>query len=278
VSPLEAADSALIEELVQLFESRRDKFEQLLGSLRAIFVDNKALKPHVHSMKWRVKDAAHLRDKLTRKMLDAQKIGTPFALTTENLFEKINDLAGFRILHLYTRQFETINKIILAELAEAQTPVIEGPTARTWDDESRAYFTSIGVETKDSKTMYTSVHYIVEANTKTKYTAEIQVRTLAEELWGEVDHTLNYPHESQVLACKEQIKVLARVTSSCSRLVDSIFTSHQDALNQGPVAEAEKPASAEVPAPELRAGPQTAEAGAGDAAAANQQQGETAGS
>jgi putative GTP pyrophosphokinase len=249
VSPLQAPDAALIDELVKLFESRRDRFEVIVGSLRGIFVDNKALKPHVHSMKWRVKDPTHLRDKLTRKMLDARRDGTAFELTTENLFERINDLAGFRILHLYTRQFETINKIILEELAEAQTPVIDGPTARTWDDESRAYFNSIGVQTKDSKTMYTSVHYIVEANTKTKYTAEIQVRTLAEELWGEVDHTLNYPHESQVLACREQIKVLARVTSSCSRLVDSIFTSHQDALSPAPGADAKKPVPADAQNP-----------------------------
>jgi hypothetical protein len=135
---------------------------------------------------------------------------------------------------------------------------------------------NLGVETKDSKTMYTSVHYIVEANTKTKYTAEIQVRTLAEELWGEVDHTLNYPHESKVLACREQIKVLARVTSSCSRLVDSIFTSHQDAVSPAPVAEPEKPAPAEAPNPAAEAEPPTAEAIAGEAAAASQQLGESA--
>jgi putative GTP pyrophosphokinase len=49
------------------------------------------------------------------------------------------------------------------------------------------------------------------------------VRTLAEELWGEVDHTVNYPEPSEVLACREQIKLLARLTSTCTRLVDSIF-------------------------------------------------------
>jgi putative GTP pyrophosphokinase len=279
VSSLQPADAALIDELVGLFESRRDKFEQLLGSLRAIFVDNKVLKPHVHSMKWRVKDPTHLKDKLTRKLLDARRDGAAFELTPDNLFERINDLAGFRILHLYTRQFDAINKIILAELAEAQTPVIEGPIARTWDNESRAYFTSIGVETKDSKTLYTSVHYIVEANTKTKYTAEIQVRTLAEELWGEVDHTLNYPHESKVLACREQIKVLARVTSSCSRLVDSIFTTHQDSLaSPAGVTEPLQPAPAEVPRAAVAAENQSAEAVAAERAAAEPQQNEPSGS
>ena len=76
--------------------------------------------------------------------------------------------------------------------------------------------------------MYSSVHYVIEASYKTKFTCEIQVRTLAEEVWGEVDHTFNYPHEVDSIACQEQIRVLARVASSLSRLVDSIFRSYDD--------------------------------------------------
>ena len=73
--------------------------------------------------------------------------------------------------------------------------------------------------------MYTSVHYVIRPNKS--YTAEIQVRTLAEELWGEVDHKINYPVRSEIFACSEQLKVLARTTSACTRLVDSIFGSHK---------------------------------------------------
>ena len=49
-----------------------------------------------------------------------------------------------------------------------------------------------------------------------------------EEVWGEVDHSMNYPHEVESLACREQLKVLARVTSSATRLVDSIFVTLND--------------------------------------------------
>ena len=66
------------------------------------------------------------------------------------------------------------------------------------------------------------------ANKQKNCAAELQVRTLAEELWGEVDHKINYPHPSDRSSCREQIKVLARITSSCTRLVDSIFHSHQE--------------------------------------------------
>ena len=57
-------------------------------------------------------------------------------------------------------------------------------------------------------------------------TAEVQVRTLMEEVWGEVDHLINYPQESAYLPIREQIRALARSTSASTRLVDAIFLSN----------------------------------------------------
>jgi ppGpp synthetase/RelA/SpoT-type nucleotidyltranferase len=221
-------DRAFIDDLVEHARANDKLFSNLLQNLFNTFSADAELMRSVHSMKWRIKDPNHLRDKLIRKWSEARKKGKAFAITRDNLFTRINDLAGFRILHLYTRQFEHIDQCLERIFKEQFYRVVEGPSARTWDDESREYFRSIDTRFIKSATLYTSVHYIVAANQKTKYTCEIQVRTLAEELWGEVDHTLNYPHASESLACKEQIKVLARVTSSCSRLVDSIFLSHAD--------------------------------------------------
>jgi len=84
------------------------------------------------------------------------------------------------------------------------------------------------VETQQSETMYTSVHYIVSSKTKTLMTCEIQVRTLMEEVWGEVDHAINYPYPVESVGCKEQIRALARSTSSATRLVDAIFATYLD--------------------------------------------------
>jgi putative GTP pyrophosphokinase len=194
--------------------------EAILGSPR--------LMVHVHSTKSRIKDPDHLEDKLQRKLLDAKARNRKFTISEKNLLYRINDLAGFRILHLHTEQIVSIDHELRGVLEEYRFPLYETPKARTWDDESRAFFQRCGIRTVKSPTMYTSVHYVVESNSSTKATCEIQVRTLAEELWGEVDHTMNYPHECAILSCREQIKVLARVTSSCSRLVDSIFRSYQN--------------------------------------------------
>ena len=76
--------------------------------------------------------------------------------------------------------------------------------------------------------MYTSVHYVIELNTASRVCCELQVRTLADEVWGEVSHVVDYPTPTKSIACKEQLKVLARITSGCTRLVDSIFRSRQE--------------------------------------------------
>jgi GTP pyrophosphokinase len=232
---LSKKDSALIDGLVLHAKANEKLFATLLHNLFNTFSSDDELMQYVHSMKWRVKDSVHLRDKLIRKCLKAKEDGKQFTINRDNLFVRVNDLAGFRILHLYTRQFQRIDKCLQRIFEEQLYRVVEGPSARTWDDESREYFRSINTRFIKSATLYTSVHYVVAPSQKTKYTCEIQVRTLAEELWGEVDHTINYPHASNSLACREQIKVLARVTSSCTRLVDSIFLSHADHVEtQGP--------------------------------------------
>lgn len=218
-----------IDVLVEYYVEHRDTFERFARSLQNLVTDHPLLKAHVHSIRARVKDPDHLRDKLKRKSLFAEKGKKRVKITKSNLFGTINDLTGIRIIHLHTRQFQQIDTALKQILGDERIKIIEGPIARTWDDESRAYFAELGIETvSTADTLYTSVHYIVESNGKT---AEIQVRTLAEEIWGEVDHLINYPHPTDVLACAEQIRVLARATSTCSRLVDSIFRSHSEHLS-----------------------------------------------
>ena len=225
---LSATQLKLIDSLVNYYVENQLTFIGLLSQLKILVETSKVLTELAHSVKGRIKDPEHLRAKLIRKGLEAKARKEDFPYTRENLFKKVNDLVGFRILHLHTKQIETINSELLSIFKEQQWVKLEGPSARTWDDESRNYFATIGIATETSDTMYTSVHYVVQPNSRTALTCEIQVRTLMEEVWGEVDHKINYPEKAESQSCREQIKVLARVTSSCSRLVDSIFLAHQE--------------------------------------------------
>lgn len=224
---LPAKQVKLIDDLVTHFVNSRKIFTRLEGILNSMIQNSEGLEPLMHSYKSRIKDPEHLKDKLLRKAQKNITEGGVFDFTVDNLFEKINDLVGFRILHLHTTQFEAINIELKKIFLEQKWQIIEGPNARTWDDETRSYFRNIGIETSEHQDLYTSVHYILKPNNSTPITCEIQVRTLMEEVWGEVDHKINYPHKSDSHSCREQIKTLARVTSSCSRLVDSIFSTYE---------------------------------------------------
>lgn len=223
-------ESKRIAELVQHYVKNQDHFALVLSQLKDHVLADRNLMSQVHSIKWRIKDPDHLRDKLLRKLGDAKARHKNFNITEDSLFLKINDLAGFRILHLHTKQIDHINKALQKRFGEALYRLVEGPVAKTWDDESRKYFGEIGIRTERNKesSLYTSVHYVIRPNLRTKSTCEIQVRTLADEVWGEVDHAINYPYKVTSVACQEQIQVLARVTTSCSRLVDSIFKSFEE--------------------------------------------------
>jgi ppGpp synthetase/RelA/SpoT-type nucleotidyltranferase len=113
----------------------------------------------------------------------------------------------------------------------------------------------MGFKTKRSENLYTSVHYVISDQMPgLKLTCELQVRTLTEETWGEVDHTLNYPHKSESVACLQQIRALARSTSAAGRLVDSIFATvaHEDSqeneADSAANSTAEEPSKGEKPA------------------------------
>ena len=107
-----------IENLVAHFEANEHQFDLISRQLLDLFTNENALSQHVHSMKSRVKDPDHLAAKLLRKMAEAEEEGKEFSIRKENLFYKINDLAGVRIIHLYTRQVDAINKALLSLFEE----------------------------------------------------------------------------------------------------------------------------------------------------------------
>ncbi len=220
-----------VEELILARDERDPALWDAVRSIESMITEARAtkgpLEDLVHSVKMRVKSEKSLRDKLYRKIDDSHKHGTAFDITIENFFEKITDLAGYRLIHLHPKQMDEINKAILHMLDDRRYELIEGPEARVWDLESKAYFESINIKTKHTEEkLYSSVHYIIRTSRRASVTCELQIRTLADELWGEVDHRLNYPHKLTSIACTEQIKSLAHITTSCNRLVSSIFASH----------------------------------------------------
>jgi ppGpp synthetase/RelA/SpoT-type nucleotidyltranferase len=226
MAKLSAATNKAIVDAVKAFESRRHDFEADATNLQNRLLAHPDLKKLIHSLKWRAKEPSHLADSLKRKAQKAMDAGNSFEITKDNVFDKLPDLAGLRLLHLHMRQMEKLHPLILKVIAD-EGYVLDGtPEAKTWDLEYETMFKKLGLEVKRNESLYTSVHYVIKQNSTTRRLCELQVRTLAEEVWGEISHTINYPHETDSVACKEQLKVLARLVSGCSRLLWASWSSY----------------------------------------------------
>lgn len=220
-----------IKETVELYKDKLFEFEQFLPSVLAFFEKHRKLNckplPIIHSIKSRFKDPDHLEQKLIRKHKSGKIIDT------NNLFTEITDFIGVRILHLYQDQFIDIHNAIQEKITNGDWLYVEAPKAMTWDPESVDFFTNHNIETEVRDTFYTSIHYLIKPNNPTAVVCcEIQVRTLFEEIWGEIDHTINYPTATESIACKEQLRVLSKLVSTGTRLADSIFRSHSEYIEK----------------------------------------------
>ncbi len=217
---------------LQLFEKEEERFTMFSEQVKIFFQENNALNltplPILHSLKSRVKDKKHLEDKLNRRWNDGIEV------TTENLFTEITDFAGVRVLHLHLDQFPKIHNEIMSNVNKYhEWALFEKPKAYIWDKEKETVYRDLDIEVHTKDSNYTSIHYVIKPNPESFVTCEIQVRTLFEEVWGEIDHAINYPHKTDSIACKEQIKVLAKLVNAGTRLADSIFASHQEHKKRG---------------------------------------------
>ena len=216
------------DEIVRLYEQEHYRFELFMNGVYDYFRLAPALQegplPLVHSLKSRLKDPSHLREKLQRKDSSENPI------TTENVFERITDLSGIRVLHLYQQQFTGIHAAIQRKISEGDWVLFEPPCAYTWDPESENFYSNLGINSKVKDSYYTSVHYVIMPKKNSPIKCEIQVRTLYEEIWGEIDHYINYPYPTHSIACKEQLRVLSKLSVTGKRLADSILNSHSEYL------------------------------------------------
>jgi putative GTP pyrophosphokinase len=211
--------------LVERYRSKKQLFQFFLSSVQGDILSspnlNTGVPSVVHSVKSRLKDEGHLEKKILRKREEGRSINV------ENLFSEITDFAGLRVLHLYQNQFSEIHKYIMKKVASKSWKLLEKPVAYTWDPESVEYFKSFKIKTSIKSSYYTSVHYLVApANDNDDISCEIQVRTLFEEAWGEIDHSINYPIKTDKVASVEQLRVLSKLVSTGSRLADAIFKVH----------------------------------------------------
>ncbi|MBN1499217.1 MAG: RelA/SpoT domain-containing protein [Spirochaetes bacterium] len=179
---------------------------------------------YVHSTKRRVKSTKSLIKKIIRKNYD---------VNADNYLTRITDIIGLRAIHLTKNDWLQIHNYIL----ENWKPV-EKPKAFLREGDSvslRNLFNENGCDVEDHRFGYRSVHYIVETVIKPDLTLyfEIQVRTIFEEGWSEVDHKYRYPNalSNNFLAGSSNIlNLIAGIADQMALFIDDFQGEYENSL------------------------------------------------
>ena len=174
--------------------------------------------PKVHSVKTRIKDAKHLIEKLIRKTPGRrEKYGQDFKFTVDNYKDEITDLLGIRVIHIFKEDWEEIHNFITSmwNVMEIVANVREGDNTKKFEEQ--------GIAVRSRPSGYRSVHYLVESYpTNKRLITEVQVRTIFEEGYGEIDHQLRYSHQDIPELLGQNLMLLNRIAGSSDEMASLI--------------------------------------------------------
>lgn len=205
-------------------DNLKDIYEDFIGykvsyENQANFIAN-ILRSHeaVHSVKSRIKNADRLIEKVIRKTVDRkEKYGEKFQFTVDNYKDEINDLIGIRVIHIFKDQWQEIHEYIM------KTWKVIEVTANVRDGDNTEIFNELNIEVRSRISGYRSVHYLVEFYpTNQRVIAEIQVRTIFEEGYGEIDHRLRYSHNEIPEILKSNLLLFNRIVGSADEMASLI--------------------------------------------------------
>lgn len=171
--------------------------------------------PQVHSVRWRVKDPEHLIEKIVRKRAHGSE--KYLTVNIKNYTEIITDLIGVRILHLFKYEWLNIQEHILAHWKTEESPVAY---IRSGDEgEIIESYKVNSCEVKNHPAGYRSIHYVISTQpTLNKVFSEIQVRTIFEEGWSEIDHKIRYPNFSNNQLISYFLTIFNRMAGSADEM------------------------------------------------------------
>lgn len=145
----------------------------------------------VHSVRWRIKNTEHLLEKIIRKRA-ANEVKYE-NINVENYISIVTDLVGIRAIHLFKGDCIAIHAALRDKLELVEKPIVyirEGDSR-----EVTGGLPQQDVEEKKHPAGYRSIHYVCSTRPlQRQIISEIQVRTIFEEGWSEIDHRVRYPN------------------------------------------------------------------------------------
>ncbi|WP_177333724.1 hypothetical protein [Pseudomonas sp. NBRC 111127] len=177
----------------------------------------------VHSVRWRVKDPEHLLEKIIRKQAEGKPSKKYLSISVDNYHNVISDLIGVRALHLFKDDVFKIHQQVISMWGLAEKPV---SYIREGDPEDLvSAFKGCGITPRVHRAGYRSVHYVMKTKPGvTEILFEVQVRTIFEEGWSEIDHRIRYPNFSDNKQIESILKIFNRLAGSADEMGGFIKT------------------------------------------------------
>lgn len=221
------------EELCDIYEdfvsNKKDKYKNILDEFLNTYLkdinngDEEKIK--IHSIRSRVKNPEHLLAKIIRKKQENQK---KYKELNKSNYEKfVTDLIGIRCLILFKADWQSFHSYILSKFENNINHYIKNSIVDFDKNENHFYIAEkpkVHIRNGDTTDIYDkilppdsiidgkiyrSVHYIIKY--KGVY-LEIQVRTLFEEGWGEINHAVVYPYYQNDEILKEYTELLNKLS------------------------------------------------------------------
>jgi len=152
----------------------------------------------------RIKRLESVEDKIRRNPADY-----PGGLSTANL-KRVPDLLGARLILYFVSDLPLIDR----ELDRCDgIDVLTDPPPRAYLPRDLARQLGMTMERHDKSSGYASVHYRCRLATKKTKRApfELQVRTLTEDVWGEIEHILGYKAgKKTALQVRREFQILSK--------------------------------------------------------------------
>jgi putative GTP pyrophosphokinase len=188
----------------------------------------------------RIKRLESIEDKIARH---PDKF--PGGLTRANLLS-MNDLLGARIIVYF------VSDLPLIDLELHQSPEIElsssrPPTAYLPHDLA-VQLGMTNIRREDKRSGYASIHYHAHLATSALRRPphfELQVRTLAEDVWGEIEHILGYkPDKQTALQVSREFRILSKQLGAIDEQFALLY--HRQRIHRKEIAiDADAPPNAE---------------------------------
>jgi ppGpp synthetase/RelA/SpoT-type nucleotidyltranferase len=171
----------------------------------------------IHSIKYRIKDSERLLEKIVRKAL----AGSSVIITVKNYRQKIRDLIGLRALHLFKEEWTSIHDFLYDNWEFHSAP--KANHKKGDPEELLESYTKRGLTLIEHAHGYRSLHYNIKIKPgRHEMIAEVQLRTLFEEAWSEIDHHLRYSSNKEIDYAEPYLGVLNNLTSNADEIASHV--------------------------------------------------------